>query len=302
MMQKRPNFFIVGAPKSGTTALYEYLRHHPGIFMPEKKEPHYFATDFVHFPRIQEEEEYLQLFSGCSDTHSAVGEASAAYLFSDTAVKNIYAFNPGAKIIAMLRNPVDLVYSMHAQALYNFNEDEPDFEKAWALQGERQQGRHIPPGCRAGQLLQYQALGSLGEQVKRLYSIFPRSQVLIIFFDDFLADTRSAYEEVLKFLELPTDGRTNFDPVNISKTHKSKILGWLTQTPPKPVISIVRFLRKRLGIDIYRPLAWARRLNDRAAGREPLDPEFRDHLQEVFRDDIRLLEEQTGKNLDHWLA
>ena len=300
-MHDRPNFFIVGAPKSGTTALYEYLRGHPRIFLPAGKEPHYFATDYTEFPRVQSEAEYLALFRRSDERYLAVGEASAGYLYSKEAIRNIHAFNPAAHIIAMLRNPVDLVYSMHAQALYNFNEDEPDFETAWYMQDERREGRNIPAGCRAWQFLQYQALGSLGQQVERLYGIFPRQQVMLLFFDDFVADTKASYESVLEFLGVPTDERRDFPSVNESKTHRSRLLGWLTQTPPRPVITTVRLLRSYLGLDINPLLAGLRRMNDVKAARAPLDPALRRELQSEFAADVRLLGTLAGRDLSAWL-
>lgn len=300
-MPDRPNFFIVGAPKSGTTALYEYLRGHPRIFLPAGKEPHYFATDYTEFPRVQSEAEYLALFRRSTARHVAVGEASAGYLYSSEAIGNIHAFNPDARIIAMLRNPVDLVYSMHAQALYNFNEDEPDFATAWRMQAERREGRHVPEGCRAWQFLQYQALGSLGQQVERLYGIFPQRQVMLIFFDDFIAATKPVYESVLEFIGVPTDDRRDFPTVNESKTHRSRLFGWLTQTPPRPVITTVRLMRRHLGLDINPLLARLRRMNDVKAVRAPLDPAFRRELQSVFAADIRLLGTLAGRDLSAWL-
>ena len=201
----------------------------------------------------------------------------------------------------MLRNPVELVYSMHAQALYNFNEDEPDFRKAWELQELRSRGERIPPGCRAEQLLQYRSLGSLGEQLERLYTVFPVNQVMVIYFEDFIRDTRSVYVDVLRFLGLQPHERESFEPVNVSKTHKSKLLGWLTQTPPRPVISAVRFMRTHLGLDIHRPLQWVRHLNERPVSRPPMEPALRCELQRVFADDIRLLERLTDRNLQAWL-
>ena len=298
----KPNFFIAGAPKSGTTALYEYLRHHPDVCMPAAKEPHYFATDFTRYPRITSESEYLRLFRKCDSARRAVGEASVWYLYSKDAIANIRGFRPDAKIIVMLRNPVELAHSMHAQALYNFNEIEADFETAWSLQAQRRRGECIPEGCRAEQILQYRALASLGEQVERLYSVFPDEQVKLIFFDDFRRDTRAVYESVLEFLGLPGDGRTEFLPVNESKTHRSHALGWLLQTPPRPVISLVRFMRSRLGLDINPLLARARRLNDRSVSRAGLSPEFRQRLRREFADDVGLLERRTGRDLRHWLS
>jgi hypothetical protein len=89
---KRPNFFIVGAPKCGTTSLSEYLRSHPNVFMSSPKEPHFFATDL--YPRnpegIDSVAAYLQLFTDARDQHQVVGEASASYMFSDAAIPAIH--------------------------------------------------------------------------------------------------------------------------------------------------------------------------------------------------------------------
>ena len=107
-----PNFFIVGAPKCGTTALCEYLKYHPNVFMSTPKEPHYFAEDFERYRHVKTEDKYLALFGDCNDRHLMIGEASVFYLRSTRAVSLIRDFNPDAKIIVMLRNPVDMVYSL----------------------------------------------------------------------------------------------------------------------------------------------------------------------------------------------
>src|SRR5688572_26342484 len=138
-----PNFFIVGAPRCGTTALYQYLRQHDRIFMPTVKECHFMADDFADFRRAHDLDEYLGLFEGATPRHVAVGEASVFYLMSDIAIPNIEAFNPNARHVVMLRNPVELVQSLHEQLLGTLHEDEPDFETAWRLQETRRAGRRI---------------------------------------------------------------------------------------------------------------------------------------------------------------
>ena len=298
---KIPNFFIVGAPKAGTTSLYEYLRNHPNIYMPIEKEPHYFAKDFPNYPSIKTETDYLKLFNDCSSNHYAIGEASVWYLYSDVALKLIYEFNPNAKIIAMLRNPIDLAYAMHNQALYNFNEDEPDFEKAWKLQSIRAKQQQIPKGCRAYQILQYKKLASLGYQIERLFNIYPKKQIKIVFLEEFIQNKKDIYNNILNFLEVPPDGRKDFPKINESKTHKLKHIGWLTQTPPAPIIKSIRFARSHFGINVNRPLAWIRKLNDKPNSRKALSPEFRKHLLESFQHDTAKLSSLLDKNLEGWL-
>jgi hypothetical protein len=177
MAPARPNVFIVGAPKCGTTALSQYLRGHPQVFFCSPKEPHYFATEFPGYRAVTCEVDYLNLFSAAGPHHNALAEGSVYYLYSGQALERIRRFNPDARIIAMLRDPVDLVYSLHAQLLYSGNEIEEDFERAWDLQDERAHGRHLPRNCQDPKVLLYREVGKLGEQCERLLGIFPRTQV-----------------------------------------------------------------------------------------------------------------------------
>ena len=120
----RPNFFIPGAPKSGTTSMYHYLRQHPQIYMSRVKEPQFFSTDLemAEGRRICDLDAYLSLFQNAQDA-KRIGEASVWNLFSRDAAQNIKAFDPEAKIIVMLRHPADLIYSLHGQFIYSMNED-----------------------------------------------------------------------------------------------------------------------------------------------------------------------------------
>lgn len=129
MYDKTPNFFIVGAPKCGTTAMHIYLRQHPEIFMPEKKESHFFGSDLNSQYFIRDREKYLSLFSEAKDV-KRIGEASVWYLYSKQAAYEIKEFSPSASIIIMLRNPVDMLYAQHSQFLYNGNENIASFEDA----------------------------------------------------------------------------------------------------------------------------------------------------------------------------
>ena len=161
----KPNLFIVGAPKSGTTALSDYLREHPNIFISVPKEPHFFAIDLPgHRRKFDTYAKYIRLFEN-ADEH-VVGEASVHYLYSQKAIENIYEFNSEARLIAMLRKPVEMVYSMHSQALASLNEDVTDFEKAWELEPERSAGRHVPKHCHDVQILYYSQIAKYARAVK----------------------------------------------------------------------------------------------------------------------------------------
>lgn len=135
-----PNFFIVGAPKTGTTALCQYLSDHENIFLSEPKELFFWNTDFpgqVAHGRCKNLESYLKKFADARPAHKAVGEGSTHYFVSETAIRNLMTFNPKARVIAMLRNPIDVAYAYHGELVFNFMETEKDFETAWRNQAAR---------------------------------------------------------------------------------------------------------------------------------------------------------------------
>ncbi|HEB65303.1 MAG TPA: sulfotransferase [Chloroflexi bacterium] len=303
---RKPNFFIAGAPRCGTTALYTYLSQHPAIFMPEVKELNYFATDFPNVQKVtfRSEADYLRMFASAQEHHLALGEASPFYLYSRTAFENLFAFQPQAKIILSLRNPVDFVHSYHRLNLSLLREDQPDLLRAWELQAARKRGEAIPPSARHPELLMYGELGQYSRYVERLLAIFPRQQVKIILFDDLQADTRAVYEEILAFVGVPSDGRTVFPRVNASFENKSRLLAQIFH-PPQPVyrafmgvISLFGVRFTRLVSVVYNRLE---RLNTRTAQRQALPPEVRRRLQEHFAPDIQRLSTLIGRDLHMWL-
>lgn len=303
-MAEKPNFFIVGAPKCGTTALYAYLRPHPNIFMPELKEPHFFAKDLGTYPRIKTLEEYTGLFSPSTETHVRVGEASVYYLRSAVALANIRAFNPAAKIIAMFRNPVEMVYSFHSQLRYWSEETEPDFETAWRLQEQRRGGLHLPPQSRGPFLLQYAEFGKFGSQVQRVLASFPRDQVKLILYDDFAASPEKVYREVIDFLDLPQDTRSSFPRINENKRPRSEWLGNFLRKPPPVLRTAVRRLKQAAGAVGGEKIAAVTtkivNLNTVKERRQPLSPEFKAELASTFREEVAVLSRILNRDLSHW--
>ena len=297
----KPNFFIVGAPKCGTTALSVYLQTHPNIFITLPKEPHFFAEEF-HIPKITTWSEYLNLFEKVQPQHRVIGEASVHYLCSELALSKIYQYNPNAKLVAMVRNPVDLVYSYHSQLLYNIGEEnEADFEKAWHLQTSRQQGQNMPPLCCSPATLQYKNIGALGTQVEKMFSIFPREQIKVILFDDFKTSTSSIYQEILTFLEVPNDGKTDFPQINKNRRHRISLLGKLTEKPPEVLTATVKSFKQSLGIESLGIVRKIRKINREEFERPPLDPKFRNYLVDEFKDEIVKLANVLNTDLSHWL-
>ena len=155
----KPNLFIVGQPKSGTTALHQFLGQHPEIYMSSIKEPHFFCADFhlesdraygkQRFYDFRSESAYLQLFSKAKNVKIA-GESSTNYLYSQVAAEKIYNFNPDAKIIIVLREPAQFLYSLHSHYVKFTEENEPDFLTALALETKRQQEETLSPRVKIG--------------------------------------------------------------------------------------------------------------------------------------------------------
>src|SRR5271154_4069166 len=162
--QRVPDFFIVGSPKTGTTALYHMLRGHPQIFLPDLKEPRFLASDMHPLPKYARDarefdypatlEQYLALFDGATPEQRA-GEASVFYLWSRTAADRIAELQPDARIIAILREPASLLRSLHLMFLRWSVESEQDLGKAVPLEQARRNGKSIPRLSHRPQLLQY---------------------------------------------------------------------------------------------------------------------------------------------------
>jgi len=200
-----PDFFIVGHPKCGTTALYEMLRSHPAVFMPEIKEPWYFSTDLYEHapPRPQgiaaSLEEYIGLFAAAGDGQR-IGEASPHYLWSHTAAAEIAKVQPEARIIAILREPASFLRSLHLQFLEVHYETEEDLRAALELEDERRRGRALPRYGYWPQLLLYSEHIRYVEQLRRYHEVFAPEQVLVLIYDDFRTDNDQTVRRVQRFL------------------------------------------------------------------------------------------------------
>ena len=301
-MPRRPDFFILGAPKCGTTALSEYLRRHPRVFVSTPKEPHFFCDDFDYYyaPGRRTLQHYLALYEGAGDEHLAVGEASVWYLYSRTAARNIMRFDPRARVIVMVRNPVDLVPSLHSQMSYMLDEDEPDLETAWRLQQSRARGERLPSTVRVPAFLQYGEAALLGAQLRRVYEQVPPEQVKVLVFDDLRDDAGAVYRETLAFLGVPDDGRDEFPRVNENKVHQSGALARFTQRPPAPLVAMARGVKRVTGRERLGVLDRVRRTNRQVARRTDIPPALAQELRDRFRDDVRELGDLIGRDLSAW--
>ena len=209
---KKPNFFIIGAPKCGTTSLATWLSDHPNIYMSPLKEPYFFCSD-LNFGLISSLEKYEELFKKANDIHIAVGEASTWYLFSQVAVSKIEKTYPEARYIIMLRNPVEMAHSLY---YFNLRRDEhiSDFKTAWKLSAERRQNRAVRSLVLEPRKLDYQKVCCLGDQLERLFTAVPRQKVLVLLLDDIQENPRREYLKVLSFLHVPDNGRIEFPVKN----------------------------------------------------------------------------------------
>jgi hypothetical protein len=260
-----PDFFIAGAPKCGTTSLWNYLRAHPAVFMPANKEPNYFCSDLP-AERVGTLAEYEALFSTASP-HALMGEASVFYLYSKVAIGQIMAHNVNAKIIVMLRNPVEAA---------------------------RLEGLHLPPRWPYPVLLQYGAQNSYAPQVRRLLAQVPREQCLFLLFEEFFADPSRQFARVLEFLGLPSDpARTAFPVVNQTVGLRSLRLDRLLRQPP-PALLALRHAAHAFG---FHPMRALQSLNRVAGERPPLREAFRAELEEYFSVDVAELEQLLGRGL-----
>ncbi len=304
---RRPNLFIVGAPKSGTTSLHRYLQEHPEVYMSRTKEPGYFAPDIVGlradvpFKHPEEETAYLALFDNARD-EPWVGESSTSYLMSLRAPALIHEFDPNARLIAMVRNPVDLMHSLHSERVAGDLEWITDFGDAVEADDDRRAGKRLPRRHH-GYGVAYSDNARLGEQIERWLAVFKREQVHVIVFDDFAANTPAEFKKVLEFLGVEATFRPqSFDVYNASHRKRgggarlvrpllrNRFSRWISGRALPALIGEQRTVRlaKRFG---------ARRLTKQATERDALSPELRRQLSAEFEDDVRKLGNLIDRDL-----
>lgn len=304
MTPKKPDFFIVGAPKSGTTAMNEYLSAHPDIYIPPQKEMHFFGADLRFSGTFYRRDlpAYLDTFAAWNGQKRA-GEASVWYLYSTQAAAEIKAFNPEASIIIMLREPVEMIYSLYYQFLWDGNEHLPSFEQALAAEDDRRAGKNITRTTYLTQGLLYRETAHYAGQVARYFEVFGRERVHVILYDDFAADVRACYQRTLAFLGVdPERIETDFAVVNANKYADSVAVRNILRDPI--VRRAARAVRPFLPRAVYNALQDAqtrfRRSNTRFEKRPPLNPDLRAALQREFAPEVERLGDLLGRDLSVW--
>lgn len=276
--------------------MHAWLASHGDIFMAQK-EAHYFNTDHKNRP-ITCVGDYQALFHGAGDEHLIVGETSVRYLYSKEAVANICNYNPAARFVVLLRNPIELAPSWHnqiANSAHNTNENVGNFAQAWRLQTSRKQGRDIPENCKEVAMTYYGDVCKLGEQLQRVYSLVAKDRVHIIFYEDLAANPRKIYLGVLDFLQIADDGKSEFSHANKAKNNR-----FINKTDHELSVLLGKIKRKigiRRGFGIAGFL-----LRKNAEGRKPLPLSAKMHqtLADYFAEDIALLASLTKRDLSHW--
>lgn len=287
---RRPNFFIVGAPKAGTTSMYSYLAQHPDIFLCPVKEPNHFASGSILRQRlyydarvVENDEEYLSLFE--TVTHeSAVGEASVSYLFYEEACRRIAGFDPAANILVFLRNPVDRAFS-HYMMDRRLGLVSADFDEVIASGGESED--------LALHYQQYVSLGMYASQLERYRQAFG-DHVCVTLFSDLRADPLGAARRV--FAHLGVDDA--FTP-DVGRVHNP-----YREPRNRAVANLYGNARLRAALRRLLPAGAVTRVKSALlpAGDKPsVSPGCRRRLVEIFEADIRRLETMIDRSLEHWL-
>ena len=303
---RKPDFFIVGAPKSGTTAMADYLGQHPDIFMPEYKDSNTFGSDLlfehnVNHPPDKFRVDYDTFLSWykAATTEARLGEASVLYLVSKRAAEEIKAFNPSAQIIAMLRNPVDMLYAVHGHFLLDLNEDIDDFSEALDAEADRRNGKRIPATCYTPSGLFYSDLAAYSEHLSRYFRAFGRENIHVIIFDDMKGDTSSAYRDTLEFLGVDPNFEAELGIRNAARRLRSRALQQWIVNPPWPLRTIALRLSRVVSLRNLVNEALVR-LNTVTQPREPMSFQLRRHLQDKLRPEVERLSELLGRDLTHW--
>lgn len=299
----KPNFFIIGAPKSGTTSLYRYLSQHPDVFMSVSKEPCFLAPDFKSPNYPQTEAEYLRCFEGYKGEFR-IGEATTTYLYSGLAAREIHRYSPDAKIIAMLRNPAEMVVSLHSQRMKEGNENIGRLKEALEAESDRRKGERLPKNFQyPKEYLLYRDFGMYAKQLKRYFLEFGRDNVHVIIFNDFIGDTKREFGKVCEFLNIPNDYNIDFTIENPGHTPRILLLHRAFIKCRSVFISIKWRMEKFVSIRylefLRAPYGLIIKLNIKT-GRAPIHLETKATLDSYYEVEIKDLENLLKRKLDCW--
>lgn len=296
-----PNFLIIGAARSGSTALFDYLSQHPDVYPADPKEPHFFAfmgsrpafkgpgdEEMINRPAVTDADAYRALFRGARGAR-AVGEGSVSSLYYPRAVENIKRTVPEVRLICILRNPAERAYSAYQYARARAYEPLRDFREALAREEER-----IDAGWH--HLWHYRRMGRYHEQLSRFYAAFGRDQIRVYCFEDFVRDREAVLRDCFGFLGVDPAFRPRRKPVTVpSGEPRIALLQRFLASPPGRDVAR-RVIPGELRRWLSGPL---RKANLRKV---PLDPEVRRELLEDYREGIGELEDLAHRSFAGWRA
>ncbi len=287
----KPNFFILGAPKCGTTSLTLWLSRHPYAFLSDPKEPRYFNSDFDLPFRAKSISEYETLFDN-SGNSLAVGEATTGYLCSNVAMNRILEYVPDARFVICLRPPVDLFISLHGQRMKEGFENLRSPEEAWNMQLDRLKGISVPVACPDPNLLHYERFCRLGMQLWQVLDQVPQDRIHVILLEDIINDPQAIYDRLCVFLGLSLYTLPEFSHENAAQVPRSLILA-----------QSLRLAGKFRNLMRIPPLGFASRINKINLIRpksKNISQAFLEMLEMHFKEDIQLLESCIARDLKHW--
>ena len=297
-----PNFLIIGAAKSGTTALYRYLKQHPEIYMPDRKEPHHFSFDDItkntngpgDYVRtaITDKQEYQSLFSNVKN-QKAVGEASPTYIYVPGTAERINSELPNSKVIAILRHPADRAFSAYMHLVRDGHETILDFQKALNRENERIENNWGP-------IWHYQKAGLYYEQLMPYFKLFRKNQIMIIIYDDYKKDPAKINRSIFKFLEIDENflpdmsAKPNVSGIPKNK-HLQKIMSNFFDRD-----NIIRTVSRNLFSEEIR-WRFTSYMRNQNLQQIKMSLEVRSGLVDYFRNDINNLQYLIDRDLSHWL-
>ncbi|MGE9296341.1 MAG: sulfotransferase family protein, partial [Puniceicoccales bacterium] len=233
-MPVQPSFFLCGAPRGGTTSLYSWLGQHPDIYTPRNKEPQHFAPSLGvkshRRMRIDSSADYQALFNDALPGQIA-GEGSTWHFIDPSSPERIHAFNPDAKILFVLRQPAELLFSWHGRLLESGYEELP-FAEALDAEDDRRAGKRLPTAFAPREGLYYRQIGRFAEVIERYRAVFPMEQIHVEFYEDLTTTPAETYSRVLRFIGLNEAFQADFSPKNARSAPQSQQLRrWLNRPP-----------------------------------------------------------------------
>jgi len=292
-----PDFIIAGAPKCGTTSLYYYLQQHPEIFL-APKEIHYFGKDLNIKNQLNDFSVYLDYFKEANN--KIKGEASVWYLYSSSAPQEITNQIGKVKIIICLRNPTEMIYSLHKENLYNADETETDFEEALTLEFYRKAGQKIPASARFNQCLLYRNNGLYSDRIKNYLNTFGQENIHFILAEDLKKNPLEETNKVLAFLGTSPLSTLSAELKNTSKDYTSLSVHQKFKTAKEWEKKLIRILlpSKKIREKILNRIYNA---NIHSGDKKEMPGEIKKELSLYFSDDIKKTAKLIRRDLNHWL-